>query len=246
MPPNCNIKSIMAIFSVKVTIKVTWSLTMVSFERVSLFACQIWSIVLLYTALNSPSLIFALWWPKTDSLQSWIRPLSNFPNIILYIQFSWPSFKFALRPEGEKGENKTGAKISLYTVSISYNSKFIAKKAWNFGIQYAVCLKKWIKSEFQNLIKLTWKFHQSSSLLCLWNTYAPNCNIKSIMAIFSVKVTIKVTWSLTMVSFERVSLFACQIWSIVLSISYNSKFIAKIKFYLPQTDSRHTDSEDKN
>ena len=28
--------------------------------------------------------------------------------------FNKPSFKFALRSEGEKGENKTGAKFSLY------------------------------------------------------------------------------------------------------------------------------------
>ena len=50
-----------------------------------------------------------------------IRPVLNSPTyqfcyIILTIELNWPSFKFALEPEGEKGENKTGAKFSLYTV----------------------------------------------------------------------------------------------------------------------------------
>ena len=50
--------------------------------------------------------------------QSWIRQLSNFLtyvcNSLYKIQLA--QLKFALRPEGEKGENKTGAKFSLYTV----------------------------------------------------------------------------------------------------------------------------------
>ena len=60
-------------------------------------------------------------------IQLWIRPVLFLPNgdlrlicpvlnsptlklsfIILYIQFNLPSFKFALRSECEKGENKTG------------------------------------------------------------------------------------------------------------------------------------------
>ena len=52
-----------------------------------------------------------------------IRPVLklNLPTlrlscIIHYIWFNWPSFKFALRSEGKKGENKTGAKFSLYIV----------------------------------------------------------------------------------------------------------------------------------
>ena len=70
---------------------------------------------LLYTALNLPSLIFALWRLKV------ICPVLNSPTlqfsyIILYIQFNSPSFKIALRSEGQKDENKTGAKFSLYTV----------------------------------------------------------------------------------------------------------------------------------
>ena len=47
--------------------------------------------------------------------------------------------------------------------------------------------------------------------------YAPGGN-KSEEAIFSMKVKVKVTRSLTLVSFERTSLFeyACQIWSLYL------------------------------
>ena len=55
-----------------------------------------------------------------------IRPVLNSPSlefyyIILSILFNSPSFEFALRLEGEKGENKTGAKISLYTVYLNGN-----------------------------------------------------------------------------------------------------------------------------
>ena len=39
------------------------------------------------------------------------------------MQFNWPSFKFILRPEGEKGENKTGAKFFLYTVHLLTRKK---------------------------------------------------------------------------------------------------------------------------
>ena len=71
--------------------------------------------VLLHTALNSPSLISPFKHPRM------IRPVLNSPTfhisyIILHILFIWPSFKFALRSEGEKGENKTGGGGSLYTV----------------------------------------------------------------------------------------------------------------------------------
>ena len=54
--------------------------------------------------------------------------------------------------------------------------------------------------------------------VCLWNTdYAPGGN-KVQKAIFSAKVKVKVTRSLTLVSFERASLveYACQIWSLYL------------------------------
>ena len=45
-------------------------------------------------------------------------PTLKFSYIFLYIEFNWPSSKFTLRSEGEKGENKTGAKFSLYTVLV--------------------------------------------------------------------------------------------------------------------------------
>ena len=73
--------------------------------------------MILYTALNSPSLIFALYKSETDS------PSLEFArsHIFLhnpFILFNKPSFKFTFMFEGEKGENKTGAKFSLYTVLI--------------------------------------------------------------------------------------------------------------------------------
>ena len=44
-------------------------------------------------------------------------PSRQFSNIILSRKFNWPRFKFSLKGEGEKGENKMGAKFSLYTVA---------------------------------------------------------------------------------------------------------------------------------
>ena len=53
--------------------------------------------------------------------------------------------------------------------------------------------------------------------VCLWNTDAPGGN-KVQKAIFSFKVKVKVTTSLTLMSFERGSLveYAYQIWSLYL------------------------------
>ena len=54
--------------------------------------------------------------------------------------------------------------------------------------------------------------------VCLWNTvYAPGGNQVQ-KAIYSFKVKVKVTRSLTLVSIERASLveYACQIWSLYL------------------------------
>ena len=73
------------------------------------------AIGILYTALNLPSLMFALHRSENDtpSLEFALSPIL-FQNPLCIIQL--PSFKFALRSEGEKGENKKGANISLYTV----------------------------------------------------------------------------------------------------------------------------------
>ena len=69
----------------------------------------------------------------------------------------------------------------------------------------------------------------------------PPAATKSKKAIFSTKVKVKVTRSLTLVSFERASLveYACQIWS--LYTSNGSKVIAKVK-----VDNKQTDRQDKN
>ena len=61
-------------------------------------------------------------------------------------------------------------------------------------------------------------FKEENIKVCLWNTeYAPGGN-KVQKAIFSLKVKVKVTRSLTLVSFERVSLveYACQVLSLYL------------------------------
>ena len=59
---------------------------------------------ILYTALNSPSLIFALIGSETD-LPSINWPTIHLYYLILYKYLCSPSFKFALKSEGE---NKTG------------------------------------------------------------------------------------------------------------------------------------------
>ena len=84
--------------------------------------CYVWTknrwvkskmLVILYTALNSPSLNFALQRSEIDS-PSLEFALSPICYIIFYEEFNSHCFEFALRP---KGENKTGAKFSLYTVT---------------------------------------------------------------------------------------------------------------------------------
>ena len=58
---------------------------------------------------------------------------------------------------------------------------------------------------------------EKSRCVCETLQYAPGGN-KAQKAIFSFKVKVKVTRSLTLVSLERVSLveYACQIWSLYL------------------------------
>ena len=65
-------------------------------------------ILLLYTALNLPSLIFVLYKSKV------IRPVLNSPTfqffyIILCVLLNKQSFEFALRSEGEKGKKYSGS-----------------------------------------------------------------------------------------------------------------------------------------
>ena len=65
---------------------------------------------------------------------------------------------------------------------------------------------------------------------CPWWQRSPK------LAIFSINFTVKVTRSVTLVSFERLSLveYACQLWSLYL---LRLKFMAKVKvFFLPQSD----------
>ena len=84
----------------------------------------------LYTALNSPSLIFALYRSETDSpsLEFTHSPiLVHYPLYIIQLA----QFRFALGSEGEKGENKTGAKISLYTVLCMSSYSVIFSKLTN-------------------------------------------------------------------------------------------------------------------
>ena len=61
-------------------------------------------------------------------------PSLQFCYAILYISLNYPSFEFALRSEGEKGENKTGAKFSLYTV-IQFLFWFSSAKNLTFILQ---------------------------------------------------------------------------------------------------------------
>ena len=95
--------------------------------------------------------------------------------------------------------------------------------------------------QFQSLtFKKKVKFDNRKIKVCLWNTDAPGGN-KVKKAIFSFKVKVKVKRSLTLVSFERVSLveYACQIWSLYL---LRLKVIAKVKVDNRQTD-KQTDRQ---
>ena len=89
-------------------------------------------------------------------------------------------------------------------------------------------------------------YEEKSRGVCETLQYAPGGN-KVEKAIFSFKVKVKVTRSLTLVSFGRASLveYACQIWSLYLlhthakyevSISNSSKVIAKVKVDNRQTN----------
>ena len=85
------------------------------------------------------------------------------------------------------------------------------------------------------------KTPKKSRGVCETLQYAPGGN-KVEKAIFSFKVTVKVTRSLTLVSFERASFWSMHA-KYEVSISYGSKVIAKVK-----VDNRHwqTDRQDKN
>ena len=79
--------------------------------------------------------------------------------------------------------------------------------------------------------------------VCLWNTMPPGGN-KVQKAIFSFKVKVKVTRSMTMVSIESASLvkYACQIWSLYL---LRFKSYIEVKVDNRQTY-RQTNRQDKN
>ena len=67
----------------------------------------------------------------------------------------------------------------------------------------------------------------------------PRRQQSSKLAVFSIKVTVKVTKSLTLVLFERVSLVEYEV-----SISYGSNVMAKVRnSFLPQRSNRQTDKQ---
>ena len=77
--------------------------------------------------------------------------------------------------------------------------------------------------------------------MCLWNTNAPSSKKNPKLAIFSIKVTVEVTRSLTLVSFERVSLveYTCQIWSLLRIKSNGQVFCHRVT-------ERFTNRQDKS
>ena len=75
---------------------------------------------ILYTALNSPSLIFALIGSETD-LPSINWPTIHLYYLILYKYLCSPSFKFALESEGKKGKNNLFHEIQENWALTKYN-----------------------------------------------------------------------------------------------------------------------------
>ena len=73
----------------------------------------------------------------------------------------------------------------------------------------------------------------------------PPAATKSKKAIFSFKVEVKVTRSLTLVSFKRASLveYACQIWSLYL---LQFKSYSELKLTTDKQTDKQTDRQDKN
>ena len=91
--------------------------------------------------------------------------------------------------------------LSFYNVSHELYGPFMSYRTW---FSQSFLLYDWTQKE--------------NIKVCLWNTgYAPGGN-KVKKAIFSFKVKVKVTRSLTLVSFERAPLveYACQISSLYL------------------------------
>ena len=85
---------------------------------------------------------------------------------------------------------------------------------WNQKLNYAAFSMQLYEHIHQSRITLP------KIKVCLWNTVYATSGNKVQKAIFSFKVKVKVTRSLTLVSFERVSLveymYARQIWSLYL------------------------------
>ena len=120
-----------------------------------------------------------------------------------------------------KTKNIQGDTKNVFKIFLQLSQK-CGKQYWLAS--YIMGKIGWILSKIYEKIKVY-----------LWNTMPPVAK-KVQKAILSFKVEVKVTRSLTLVSFERASLveYACQISEV--SISYCSKVIAKVEVDNRQTN----------
>ena len=102
-------------------------------------------------------------------------------------------------------------------LQVTINTSFLQ----SFIKTYQAFLKEWLICGLLYIYDIDelepLHFFQLMKWRCLWNTMPPAAT-ESEKAIFRTKVKVKVTRSLTLVSFERASLveYACQIWSLCL------------------------------
>ena len=118
-------------------------------------------------------------------------------------------------------KNKDIIRNVLYLQNKMYWRSYLSKSGRSLEETRSTCfLWGWNKSQ-QLLLSLTQKFiniNKRKIKVCLCNTSDSPGGNKVQKAKFSFKVKVNVTRSLTVVSFERVSLvdYACQIWSLYL------------------------------
>ena len=113
---------------------------------------HLWTILMIhciYSSITVYSFEFAQSYFRLTPLwewfaQSWIRPLSIFLHNPLHI------IKFALKPEGEKGKNKTGAKFSLYKVCHVVDLKHGFVTSWE-NVLFTL-------ENIGTCVKLTWNY----------------------------------------------------------------------------------------
>ena len=111
-------------------------------------------------------------------------------------------------------QSKTALRFTRFLSRATIHSPWTQKKDIHSLNEFSTVSPVICQNKIYWFIQL---YFQNSRGVCETLQYAPSRN-KVEKAIFSFKVKVKVTRSLTLVSFERASLveYACQIWSLYL------------------------------